>query len=350
MNIFDYYHKQTLRTELLSILDHGETLHPNNLPVSYLEKDLWVTELLRLLYDENLLGDMVVAFKGGTALSKWYKAIERFSEDIDLSIDLPEIAGCVDDPQATWDKSTQSKSQNKKFRESQTKRLEQWTIQFVDRLNARLKQFEIEGLYATYAEDSAGEKVEVHYPAVTTSASQYQLDYVLLEFGARNRGKPTNPGIIKSYLGEIPELNMIDFPCASQVKVFDPNYIVWEKLTALHQFSTRSKMPNPARLARHWYDVDCIVQKNIVDPLACKQAMCDVIDMKSVRWPVPGVDFTAIKSGGLVLVPKGELLQKLYEDQANMIAGNMYFGQPDDFAVIIKRLGKLEAKINSALI
>ncbi|MBN1184065.1 MAG: nucleotidyl transferase AbiEii/AbiGii toxin family protein [Bacteroidales bacterium] len=50
----------------------------------FIEKDYWVTFILRRLsLSENK--DKVV-FKGGTSLSKVYKLIERFSEDIDLAI------------------------------------------------------------------------------------------------------------------------------------------------------------------------------------------------------------------------------------------------------------------------
>lgn len=51
-----------------------------------------MVEILRLLYDEDLLGGMDVAFKGGTALSKCFSAIDRFSEDIDLSIHWGTLA------------------------------------------------------------------------------------------------------------------------------------------------------------------------------------------------------------------------------------------------------------------
>ena len=49
-----------------------------------MEKDFWVCWLLRRLFEPPLVKDMV--FKGGTSLSKIYSAIERFSEDVDLSI------------------------------------------------------------------------------------------------------------------------------------------------------------------------------------------------------------------------------------------------------------------------
>lgn len=48
----------------------------------YIEKDYWVTKALHTIFS-NKIGQEVV-FKGGTALSKCYGIIERFSEDIDL--------------------------------------------------------------------------------------------------------------------------------------------------------------------------------------------------------------------------------------------------------------------------
>jgi|SRR6056297_259000 len=50
----------------------------------YIEKDYWVCYVLKLIY-ESAIKDEVI-FKGGTALSKCYKFIERFSEDIDLVV------------------------------------------------------------------------------------------------------------------------------------------------------------------------------------------------------------------------------------------------------------------------
>lgn len=54
------------------------------IPEIYIEKDYWVTLALKTIF-ESELGKYTV-FKGGTALSKCYKLIERFSEDIDLVV------------------------------------------------------------------------------------------------------------------------------------------------------------------------------------------------------------------------------------------------------------------------
>lgn len=48
----------------------------------YIEKDYWVTYVLKELSQSKFSGDVV--FKGGTSLSKAYKIVDRFSEDIDL--------------------------------------------------------------------------------------------------------------------------------------------------------------------------------------------------------------------------------------------------------------------------
>ncbi len=49
-------------------------------PAHLLEKDVWVVLALSALF-ESLLGEHLV-FKGGTSLSKAYKVIRRFSEDV----------------------------------------------------------------------------------------------------------------------------------------------------------------------------------------------------------------------------------------------------------------------------
>lgn len=54
------------------------------IPAIYVEKDYWVTYTLFAIYNNEIGKDVV--FKGGTALSKCYKLIDRFSEDIDFVV------------------------------------------------------------------------------------------------------------------------------------------------------------------------------------------------------------------------------------------------------------------------
>jgi hypothetical protein len=59
------------------------------------EKDFWVCWTLQALFGLPSLGATLI-FKGGTSLSKVYRIIERFSEDIDVLIDRASL-GCGGD-------------------------------------------------------------------------------------------------------------------------------------------------------------------------------------------------------------------------------------------------------------
>lgn len=54
------------------------------IPAVYVEKDYWVTYALSAIFKSEAGKDVV--FKGGTALSKCFQLIDRFSEDIDLVV------------------------------------------------------------------------------------------------------------------------------------------------------------------------------------------------------------------------------------------------------------------------
>lgn len=60
------------------------TAQQMNIQPEFVEKDYWVTYALHTIFNNEIGNDTV--FKGGTALSKCYKMIDRFSEDIDLVV------------------------------------------------------------------------------------------------------------------------------------------------------------------------------------------------------------------------------------------------------------------------
>ncbi len=54
------------------------------IPEIYIEKDYWVKVALHAIFHSKIADEAV--FKGGTALSKCYKLINRFSEDVDMVV------------------------------------------------------------------------------------------------------------------------------------------------------------------------------------------------------------------------------------------------------------------------
>src|ERR1700749_760711 len=68
----------------------AETATETGMTEKAVEKDLWVTLILRAIFTLPMAGNFV--FKGGTSLSKGWGLIERLSEDIDIAL-APEAFG-----------------------------------------------------------------------------------------------------------------------------------------------------------------------------------------------------------------------------------------------------------------
>ena len=71
------------KVDRLAMLQQTEAKH-SGINQMAIEKDWWVTITLKALFQTSCADSLL--FKGGTSLSKGFNIIERFSEDIDLSI------------------------------------------------------------------------------------------------------------------------------------------------------------------------------------------------------------------------------------------------------------------------
>jgi predicted nucleotidyltransferase component of viral defense system len=85
---------------LLSILER-ET----QILAGLIEKDYWIMHVLHGLKEQGFSFEM----KGGTSLSKGYKIINRFSEDIDIQINPPEKLMVEANPKKTKEAAVESR-------------------------------------------------------------------------------------------------------------------------------------------------------------------------------------------------------------------------------------------------
>lgn len=70
------------QAQILGALSFNQDVQRN--PI-LLEKDIWICWALKHLF--SMLNKLPMAFKGGTSLSKAFQVINRFSEDVDITID-----------------------------------------------------------------------------------------------------------------------------------------------------------------------------------------------------------------------------------------------------------------------
>lgn len=313
----------------------------SGLPPHLLEKDIWVVWSLRHLF-AGLYADHLV-FKGGTSLSKAYGVIRRFSEDVDLTYDIRAIAGdLVGDAEAPL---PASKSQEKKWSKEIRARLSGWvSAEIMPQLKQSIEQY---GLPATArAED---DKVFIDYAPLTTGTG-YVAPAVMLEFGARSTGEPSESRTIRcdaaAYLQEVA------FPTATP-KVMRAERTFWEKATAIHVFCAQGEFRGGDRFARHWHDVTRLDAAGFADAAIADKALArEVAEHKSRFFAEKDkhghtIDYHAAVAEGLQLVPDNSALAKLAEDYQHMIDDGLFLDDVEPFEALLERCLVIQQKANT---
>ena len=305
-----------------------------------LEKDIWVVWSLQHLFAGPYAGHLV--FKGGTSLSKAYGVIRRFSEDVDLTYDIRAIAGdLVGDADAPL---PASKSQEKKWSKEIRARLSDWvSAEIVPRLKHDLEQY---GLPAIVRAD--GDKVFIDYALLATGTG-YVAPTVMLEFGARSTGEPSEPRAI--HCDAAAYLQGVEFPTATP-QVMRAERTFWEKATAIHVFCAQGEFRGGDRFARHWHDVTRLDAAGFADAAIADKALARAVaDHKSVFFVERNtqgevIDYHAAVAGALQLVPDDGALAKLAADYQHMIDDGLFLDDAEPFNELLERCRAIQQKAN----
>ncbi|TAM59405.1 MAG: nucleotidyl transferase AbiEii/AbiGii toxin family protein [Rhodanobacter sp.] len=306
-----------------------------------LEKDIWVVWSLRHLFAGPYADHLV--FKGGTSLSKAYGVIRRFSEDVDLTYDIRAIAGdLAGDADAPL---PASKSQEKKWSKEIRARLSDWVgAEIVPRLKHDLEQ---QGLPATVRAE--GDKVFIDYAPLATGTG-YVAPAVMLEFGARSAGEPSERRVIRCDAAAY--LQGLEFPTATP-QVMRAERTFWEKATAIHVFCAQGEFRGGDRFARHWHDVTRLDAASFADAAIADKALARAVaDHKSVFFAEKNthgdvIDYHAAVAGGLQLVPDDGALAKLATDYQHMVDDGLFLDDAEPFDALLERCRVIQQKANA---
>ncbi len=295
-----------------------------------IEKDFWVTWVLARLFGQMELARLLM-FKGGTSLSKAYRLIERFSEDIDLILDWRVLGG--DDPLAE-----RSKSQQVKLNEALNEEAQAYIRgKLLPKVVAAF-----DGVCACEVEADDPHVVMIRYPGAFPD--DYLRPEVRLEIGPLASWVPHERKEIRSYAAEaFPEV----FEKATcTVNVIRAERTFWEKATILHQEAHRpADKPQPARYSRHYYDLFRMAASPVKEEaLADMEMLADVAAFKQRFYPCAWARYDLAKPGTLRLVPEGAVLDAVRADYRAM--ANMMFGKTPAFDDVMTGLRQLEAEIN----
>lgn len=285
-------------------------------PPHILEKDVWVVWTLDALFTSPHAEHLV--FKGGTSLSKAYKVIDRFSEDIDITYDVTRLVTGELAAAAVAKGAEQlppNRSQGDKWRKVIEEGLPAWVqAEITPYLQDRITAAELEA-----KAENNGDKILIVHPPVAGAAAYMSPD-VLVEFGGRSTGLPIDvKELVCDAAQHLPDL---EFPVAT-VRVMHVERTFWEKATAVHAFCRTEKLPGD-RLARHWYDLMRLDQTGHAQPaLANRELAEQVVEHKSLFFRVTGVDYRDALQGGLLLAPETDFAQQLEADYVAMQDGGL---------------------------
>lgn len=303
-----------------------------------LEKDFWVCWVLGVLFESEFAGNLV--FKGGTSLSKVFHAINRFSEDIDLSLSpeflgLPEAGGSRNQADK-WMKNAEAEC-GSAVRDRIRPALENASAKVLGPKDSGWFEFLTD-------ENSQSPLLLFHYPSQRPDDLGYIKRTVKLEFGSLTDQQPTDRHNVKPWIADTYPSQFQDWKC--QVVALEAERTFWEKATILHAEHHRpAGKPTPDRISRHYADVAALADHQAaVKALSQDGLRKRVVEWKSRFFAKKQAKYEEAVPGTFRLLPHGSRINDLRKDYKSMRV--MYLSEPPRFEEILDTLRELEERIN----
>ena len=304
------------------------------LPKQAIEKDLWVTTILHIVFSLPCADSLV--FKGGTSLSKVWGLINRFSEDIDLAIDRSvfELDGDL------------TKKQVKKLRKASS-------VFVRDDLYNLL----VEAIYETSLKDLCQIEVQpdgegddtypeprsifIRYQSVFEDLLSYIPPIVKIEAGARSLLEPYDETQINSMVEEaLPTISTTQTDVMVKTAIAEKTFL--EKAFILHELFSVNNFVDAKRRSRHIYDLHMMMQRGVAEKAIQNDELWQtILHHRSTLTSMHGVDYDADIKKNIQLIPPSESLANWKKDYKEMSSA-MIYGEKPAFAELLESMNWLE--------
>ncbi len=311
-----------------------------------IEKDFWVCWLLGVLFSEPALAPHFV-FKGGTSLSKVFGVIDRFSEDVDLSVSPAFVGADAQEFDALASRARRDAAMAEMQRLCAIKAQDV----IVPVLDAAIR--EALGPPSTSAnwlsleldDQTHSPILHFHYPVTHSAGLSYVRRAVKLELGSLTDQQPVSRHSVRPWVAEELPAAFADWHC--QVVALDLARTFWEKATILHAEYHRPKThPIPDRYARHYADVARMLQHaDAARFMADKALSVRVVEWKSRVFARGWARYDLARHGSFSLVPPPYRHAALAVDYTEMRP--MFLTEPPSFDQLMRQLADAEQTINA---
>lgn len=316
------------------------------------EKDFWVCWTLDALFNGLKDEGPRLLFKGGTSLSKGFGLINRFSEDIDVTVfrdDIGEPAK-IEELEALSGKKRRArldaiKDACKAYINGPLRA--KLTLILQDRLHAAGLDARTARVEADDA-DPHGQTLLVWYPAATPR-SDYVRAAIKIESGAKSALEPNSEVVIKPYVDD--DLPTLDLTVPA-VRTVDPERTFWDKVVILHGlrrwFDKRGELRGGGqRVSRHYYDLHRLAAAPVGAAAIADTALgVDCVAHARMFFDRVDFDLASAAPGSFALAPNDAMIEQLRVDYRAM--QGMIFGEPPIFEAVLESISALETRLNQS--
>ena len=316
-------------------------------PLVNIEKDFWICWTLNTLYHRLPGKGPRLLFKGGTSLSKAYGLIERFSEDIDITVFRDDLGH----PGSTAEIAEMSNRKRKAA---------------LDAIAADCRRYITTGLRVAVAEaldadtqgqghveidgsDPSGQTLLVWYPRVDASETGYVQAAVKIESGEKSALNPNRPRMISPYIND--DIGTLD-PGVPDVTTIHAERTFWDRIVISHSlrswFDRRGELRQDGqRISRHDYDLHSLLGSGVgASAIADRTLGTDCVGHARTFFNRPDFDLATASPGTFSLRPVGDMIGRLVRDYDSTRA--MVFGDAPDFEDILSSIEQIENSLNAS--
>lgn len=310
------------------------------------EKDFWACWALNTLYHRLPDGGPRLLFKGGTSLSKAYGLINRFSEDIDVTV-FPNDLGHPGDTAAL---AALSNNKRKKVLDKIAEDCSRYVT--TDLLAAVAEALDADtqgqGRVEVDADDGSGQSLLVWFPRAHEDPTGYVRPAVKIESGAKSALEPNRLRTVAPYIADdagMPVLTVPDITTIHAERTF------WDKVAIAHGYRNwhvrRGKLyQDGRRISRHYFDLHALFESEVGPAAAADLALGrDCIEHAQTFFRRKDFMLETAAPGTFVLRPSEGMVEGIARDYES--TKHMVFGDAPGFDDIMASVGRIEDDLNA---
>jgi predicted nucleotidyltransferase component of viral defense system len=271
-------------------------------------------------------------FKGGTSLSKGWGIVERFSEDVDLSVN-----------RSVFGYEGNTTSQRKNIRKKTYHYIQETLLKELDRqlIEMEITDYRIEFVSGENSSDPIT-VIHIDYNSILKNIHNYMLPRVKIEFNSMSLAEPYENKAIDTLIHKyFPDVDS-EIRCNFQTVV--PSRTFLEKVFLLNE-EFQKENPRSTRMSRHLYDLEKLMDTDYaINALKDDDLYRTIVNHRKIFNNLSYVDYNRHHPSLVNICPPDKCLDE-WEKDYKQLQESFIYGKSLPFNQLLERMKKLTGRI-----